>query len=432
MKFFAFIMYLGVLSCEVRAEWQIIRDAEIEETLGEIASPIFRAAGLRPESAKVYVLYSETINAFTIGNGYIFITSGLLLRFENLLHLVGVLCHEVGHIAAGHIERHIHLLEERSRNFMVAMLAGILGTSILGSPDAMALLLGYGLTDERFYLKFSRGEELAADALAASYLEKLGYDANALMGALEIFQRMDILNSSINLPDYVLTHPKASDRILALHRRVKLKKYVANEIASDKYKRVLVKLRAHLGGGSMFAEIPKDDYSQAIHQRRNGNFAKAIALLRSLAQKNPSDIYCQEALAQLLYESGDLNEAIKTYEQIYSNNINILIKIDYANALIEANKKIDRAIEILESAKYSIHLDSNVFRLLAKAYGKKEREGLAFLMLAQEQILLQNYNMAHELLVSSLNKMNEKIDQSHFKKAKYLKELLERDYGQQK
>ncbi|MDR2067664.1 MAG: M48 family metalloprotease [Holosporaceae bacterium] len=428
----AFAAYVGALFCEARAEWRLIRDAEIEETLNKIAGSIFHVAGLRSEFARVYVLHSETINAFTIGGGYIFVTSGLLLRFENLLHLIGVLCHEAGHIAAGHVERHAYLLQQRSNNFMIAMLASILGMSLAGSPDAIALLLGYGLTDERFYLKFSRGEELAADALAASYLKKLGYDVDALIGALQIFQRMDILNGGVNLPIYVLTHPKINDRIAALYRYSKFMKYEPDEATSRKYKRILIKLRAHLAQKNQFAEIPKDDYSKAIYHHHSGKSSEAIILLRNLVRKNPDDIYYKEALAQVLYESGDLKESIKMYKQIYSNNINILIKIDYANALIEANQDIDEAIKILESAKYSTHLDSDVFRSLAKAYGKKKKEGLAFLMLAQEQIMLQNYAAAHELLTNSLDKMNKKIDSSHFKKAKYLKELLERDYGQQK
>ncbi|MDR3187237.1 MAG: M48 family metalloprotease [Holosporaceae bacterium] len=426
------MIYLGAAFCEVRAEWRIIRDAEIEETLREIAGPIFRAAGLRPESAKIYVLHSEIINAFTVGNGYIFITSGLLLRFENLLHLIGVLCHEVGHMAAGHVERHAYLLQQRSQNFMIAMLAGILGTSLTGSPDAIALLLGYGLTDERFYLRFSRGEELAADALAVSYLEKLGYDAEALIGALEIFQHVDILNGGVNLPAYVLTHPKVDNRISALHRRPKSGKHEADEVPSRKYKRILTKLRCYLGEVNPFAEFSKDDYSQAIYHHRCGKSAKAVALLRNLVKKNPSDLYYKETLAQVLYESGNLSEAIKIYEQICSNNVNVLINIDYANALLEANQKIDAAIEILESAKYSMHLDSDVLRLLAKAYGKKKKEGLALLMLALEQIFLGDYAKAHELLTNSLGKMNEKTEPSHYKKAKYFKELLERDYEQGK
>jgi hypothetical protein len=43
-------------------------------------------------------------------------------------------------------------------------------------------------------------------------------------------------------------------------------------------------------------------------------------------------------------------------------------------------------------------------------------------------MLLGNYGAAREMLVSSLAKLNKKTESSQIKKAKYLKELLERDY----
>ncbi|MDR2158390.1 MAG: M48 family metalloprotease, partial [Holosporaceae bacterium] len=207
------------------ADLCLVRDAEIEETLTEMAKPIFKIAGLRPKSAKIYVVNSEIPNAFTTGNGCIFINSGLLLQFKNPLHLLGILCHETGHIAAGHIYRHMSVLEQRSKNFMLAMTAGILGTMAAGSDGAMALCLGYLMTDERLYLRFSRGEEFAADALAAAYLEKLGYGPDVLVDAFDMFQRMDVLNGEENLAVYIKTHPKTSDRISALRRRGEFKKH---------------------------------------------------------------------------------------------------------------------------------------------------------------------------------------------------------------
>jgi hypothetical protein len=48
-------------------------------------------------------------------------------------------------------------------------------------------------------------------------------------------------------------------------------------------------------------------------------------------------------------------------------------------------------------------------------------------MLAQEQMLLGNYRSALELLSVSIDKLDNKTEQSHIKKAKYLKELIERE-----
>ena len=412
----------------IKANSLIIRDAEVEEVLTEMVKTIFKVAGLRQESARVYVVKSETINAFTIGNGYIFVTVGLLRQFTDPLHVLGIFCHETAHIAAGHVNRHISVIQQRSRNSMLAMLAGILGTVITGSEAGMAIMLGYAITDERFYLKFSRSEELAADALAATYLKDLGYGPDVLIETFDVFQRMDTLNNGTNIPIYVMTHPKTDDRISVLRKSAKLKKFKANSELIKKYTRVLIKLKAYLEKQNIWTTVPDDDYSRAIYFHRIGRSKDAVELLRKLLKANPPDVYYQETLAQTLYESGQLEESIKIYKRIYNKDINVLIKIAYASVLIEANKDVELAVKILEFAKNTDYFNSEIYRLLAKAYGKQGKEGRSALMLALEQMFLGNYRTASELLTISLKKLNPKVESSFIKRAEYYRELLRRDY----
>ncbi|GHT97650.1 peptidase M48 [Alphaproteobacteria bacterium] len=413
----------------------VIRDAEIEETLAEMVKPIFKAAGLNPETAKVYVINSDSINAFTIGGGYIFINSGLLLKFKNPVHIIGILCHETAHMAAGHINRLIGVLQSRSNNLIAVMIASIIGMAVTGSPDAMALLLGYAISDERFFLRYSRSEEFAADALGASYLLKMGYSLDALIDVFYEFEQIDILNGGHNLPAYIRSHPKATDRISAIKRLSEKKpintvgKKITKKLA-EKYNRLRMKLRSHLKTIDYTSDVPTDPYSKVIYFHKIGKTSEALSIARDLIAANPNDIYYKETMAQLLYESGKIKEAIEIYKAICNDKTNILIKIDYANALLEHGENLDKAISILESAKYIDNLSEEIFRLLAKAYGKKGREGLSQLMLAQEQMLLRNYPRAYELIKSCLLKLNKKTEVSHIKKAKYFKELLERDYKQ--
>ncbi|MDR3179275.1 MAG: M48 family metalloprotease [Holosporaceae bacterium] len=408
-------------------KFSIIRDAEIEETLTEMAKPIFKVAGLNPECVKVYVIDSKSINAFTIGNGHIFIHSGLLLKFQNPLHIVGVLSHETAHVAAGHVDRLIRVIQTRNQNLLAAMVAAIIGTTLTGSPDAMAIMLGYAMCDERFFLNYSRNEEFAADALAASYLLKMNYSPEVLTDVFYEFDHMDILNGGANLPTYIRSHPPASARISALRKFCTPKQgRTVDEKMTEKYNRLTAKLKAYLKPIDSRSLMPTDPYIKAIYLHKIGRTAEALQIMRKLAASN--DIYHNEALAQMLYESGKIAEAVKIYQTICNSQTNTLIKIDYANALLELGQNIDTAIAILESAKYVDCLNGNVFRLLAKAYGKKGRIGVSQLMLAHEHMLLKDYRKAFEFLESSLEKMDKKTDESFIKKAKYLKELLERDY----
>ncbi|MDR2681655.1 MAG: M48 family metalloprotease [Holosporaceae bacterium] len=407
----------------------IIRDAEIEETLTEMAKPIFKVAGLNPENAKVYVINSNSINAFTIGNGHIFLHSGLLLKFKNPLHIVGIMCHETAHIAAGHVERLMGVMKSRSTNLLAVMIATAIGMTLSGSPDAMAILLGYAISDERFFLKYSRDEEFAADALAASYMLKMDYSPEMLAEVFYEFDHLDIMNGGSNLPTYVRSHPSATARISAIKKFCTPSRgRSVDDKLTERYNRLTAKLKAYLKPIDCRSQIPTDPYIKAIYWHKIGRTAEALGIMQELLATNSNDIYYKEAMAQMLYESGKIAEAVKIYETICDGKTNPLIRIDYANALLELGKDIDKAIAILESVKYVDRLNENVFRLLAKAYGKKGREGVSQLMLANEQMLLKNYRKALELLKSCLTKMDKKTDELFIKKAKYLEELLERDY----
>jgi predicted Zn-dependent protease len=311
---------------------------------------------------------------------------------------------------------------------MLAMLAGILGTAITGSAEALAVMIGYAITDERFYLRYSRGEELAADALGATYLGRLGYTADILIDAFGIFYRMEMLNGIATIPIYISTHPKSTDRISALQKFATSKRCTPSKDLEVNYKRIQIKLKAHLKTLTPGDPIPTDDYSRAIYFHKMGRSREAIDLLKGLTKTHPTDIYCVEALAQMLYETGQLDESIKFYEKIFNKNINVLIKIAYANVLIEANKKLKLAVSILESAKYTDYFNSEIYRLLGKAYGKLKREGLSALMLALEHMYNGNLRVAYELLIGGIEKMAPKTESSYIKTAQYYKELLERDY----
>ena len=430
VRIFLIIICVSFSFSQIKAEEDItiIRDAEIEETLTGIVQKIFDVAGLRKKSAKVYVVHSDSINAFTIGNGYVFVTSGLMMKFKNPLNLIAVLSHETGHLAAGHIDSMVSRLQNSSSNFLMAMLAGMLGGLATGSEEALAVLLGYAMTDERLFLRFSREQELAADALGASYLEKMGYDTQAMIEVFEVFERMEIIGGAASLPTYVRTHPKSIDRISALQKRQKTNgksKKCTPELV-EKYKRITEKLKSYVGNSGLFEQIPQEDYPKAIYLHRKGKSKEAIEILKKIVARKPKDVYYKETLAQMLSESGNPSEAIKYYKQIYSPKSHVLIKVDYAKALVQ-EKQADSAIKILETAKYEDRFNPEIFRLLANAYGQKGRQGLSFFMLAQEQMLLQNYHMAYELLKNSLQLMDKKTEASYIKKAQYFKQLLERE-----
>ena len=420
---FIFALFFLVIS-EAASGFSLIRDAEIETLLTEMVRPIFKAAGLREDSAKVFIIDSDTINAFTIGGGYIFVYTGLLLRLDPM-QLMGVLAHETAHIAAGHINRLMAVLQSRGQNLTGAMLAGILAAIVTRSEKPMAIMMGYIMTDDRFFLRYSRGEEFAADALGASFLEKMGYDSKCMISLLHKFQDFENMNPGANAPEYVMTHPKLSERISALHKRPQNSTKKLSEDFQKRYRQGIVKLKAYK------KNYQGEAYAKAICLHKVGNNKQSLEILRDLSNKNPKDIFYKETLAQFLFESGQLEDSIKIYKQIYDStpkkDLHPLIQMSYAEVLINANKDLSTAVKILESIKVKEYFDENVYRLLANAYGKQKRLGLSYLMSANEKVLLGNYTVARELLKLSLANLDKKHEKKYIEQAKYLQELIKRE-----
>ena len=86
----------------------LIRDAEIEDTIRAYATPIFRAAGLNPQSISVYLVQDRSLNAFVTNGLQMFIHTGLLMDAEDPMAVIGVIAHETGHISGGHVVAYVH------------------------------------------------------------------------------------------------------------------------------------------------------------------------------------------------------------------------------------------------------------------------------------------------------------------------------------
>src|ERR1700741_1927108 len=121
---FGFTLAIGLapsLVCAGAAAESIIRDTEIEADIRTMVTPIWRAAGLEPSSLHVYLVEDKQINSFVAGGQNEFIKTGLLMRAKTPNQLIGVLAHETGHIAGGHLTRAQQAMRNASIEGIIAM-----------------------------------------------------------------------------------------------------------------------------------------------------------------------------------------------------------------------------------------------------------------------------------------------------------------------
>jgi len=118
----------------------IVRDTEIEEILHQEADPVFVAAGLDPKKVQIHLVGDKELNAFSTAGLNIYVNTGLILETKTPDQLEGVIAHETGHVAGGHVARS----GAATKAALGPMLAGI-GLGILaaaaGSPEGAAALV---------------------------------------------------------------------------------------------------------------------------------------------------------------------------------------------------------------------------------------------------------------------------------------------------
>ena len=139
----------------------------------------------------------NTINAFALPGGQVFITFALFSKLENEDQLAGVLGHEIGHVLGRHSAERI----AESEYWQGLVTAGSVGGDIGG------LVSGIG---QNTLLTNGRDDELESDELGVKFMLKAGYNPEAMIGVMEILKAAAGPN---RVPEMQSTHPDPENRI---------------------------------------------------------------------------------------------------------------------------------------------------------------------------------------------------------------------------
>ena len=98
----AAVLAMLVLAARPVAAQSILRDAETERLLADMAAPLVEAAGLEPENVDIVLVNDPSVNAFVIGGQAVYLNSGLINEASSAGEVQGVIAHELGHVTGGH------------------------------------------------------------------------------------------------------------------------------------------------------------------------------------------------------------------------------------------------------------------------------------------------------------------------------------------
>ncbi len=383
----------------------LIRDAEIENTIRVFVTPIWKAAGLDPNGVEIMIVQDGSLNAFVAGGQRIFINTGLIMRTERPNQLIGVLAHETGHIAGGHLARQ----QEELRNLTtMQILEAILGAGAMaGGAVSRGGAGGPGPTGPGStpvpgsllsFLKYTQTQESSADQAAITFLDRTHQSPKGTAEFLKLLQQQERMYMGQQIP-YLRTHPLTQDRITSFEEAAAHSPYANTPDTPqflDMHHRMVAKLYGFIAPEATLQRFSEADrsvparYARAIALYRKAALGSALLTIDGLLKEYPNDPYFHELRGQMLFENGRAAESIASYRRAVQLLPGVaILKIDYARALLETDKPDNdrEAVRNLEMASQTEMGSFELWRLMASGYAKLNNPGMTSLARAEMAIL---------------------------------------------
>jgi predicted Zn-dependent protease len=394
----------------------VVRDAEIEQLLREYTQPILRAAGLAQQNVQVVIINDRSFNAFVADGRRIFVNGGALMEAETPNQIIGVLAHETGHIAGGHLSRMRDAIASATTQSIIAMLLGagaLVAASRSGCTDlgqaGMAALAGPSIAIQNTMFGYMRAQEEQADRAGVKFLTATGQSPK---GMYETFKRLadQSLYQVRYMNPYLQTHPLPSERVAALEGLAKASPYWDHKDPPALQARHDL-MRAKLYGfieraDGVARRYPPSDtslaarYARAIAAYRFYDPRGAQAQIDALIQAQPQNPYFYELKGQALLEAGRPAEAIGPLRHAVQLAPNpALIQIMLGQALVATRDRahVEEAISILQATVLREPDSPDAYGHLAMAYGLKNDLPRADLASAQAAFIRGDIKTAREL-----------------------------------
>src|SRR3954468_2899130 len=395
----------------------LLRDTEIEQPLREYTRRILRAAGLEKQNIQVVIINDPGFNAFVADGRRIFVNYGALMKSETPNQIIGVLAHETGHLAGGHLSKMREQLAQAQTQMIIAMLlgAGAMGAGARAGAGrglanaGAAAISGPQEMIRRNLLSYVRQQEENAGRAGVKFLTATGQSAR---GMYEPFKRFtsESLFAARGADPYLQSHPMPAERGAALEELARASAYW------DKKDDPALQLRHDMIRAKISAFMERQDtvyrryplsndstparYARAITTYLHGDLRSALTQIDALIQQQPSNGYFYELRGQALLEGGRPADAIAPLRRaVQLSNSAPLIEMLLGQALVATENKAytDEAVAILRAAVARESEAPLGYAQLAMAYGRKGDYAQADLASAQAAFLRGDNKTARDL-----------------------------------
>lgn len=188
---------------QVVQQVDVVRDSRLQSYVKDLGSRLARQPQAQQYPYEFTLINDPNINAFALPGGPIFVHSGLIGHADNEGHVVGVLAHEIAHVALR------HGTNQASKASVLQVPAALAGIALGPGAAGQIAGAGVGLTLNAVMLKYSRSAEEEADALGARLMAGAGYNPIEMA---RFFEKLEAQGGS-RAPQFLSSHPSPGNRV---------------------------------------------------------------------------------------------------------------------------------------------------------------------------------------------------------------------------
>jgi beta-barrel assembly-enhancing protease len=402
----------AMVTRELRDQGALLEDPEVNEYIQGIGQRLAAQSADGGKDFAFFVIKDDSINAFAVPGGFVFIHQGLILATTTESELASVMGHEIAHVTQHHIARQLRAQSQQSLATAAGMIAAILLGAAGGGQAAMGGIAAVQGMAAQQQINFTRDNEMEADRVGIGYLAGAGFDANSMGAFFETLSRHEGLAATY-IPAMLVDHPVTTDRVAEakaraaqfpprtqhdsqsyelIRERVRVLSTPADIDLLSTYERKVARGEADLA----------DQYAYALELTQHNRGEDAVKVLTPLVQKHETLPLLQIALAQAMAKAGHNKESLAYFArtvQLFPRNVPVTVR--YAQELMAVGKPME-AHNLLLDLFNIVAPTPDQIRLIALAANAAGDSGDAYFYMGEYQIAGGDLSLAAQQLQLAL------------------------------
>ncbi len=187
---------------QINQEMTVVNDPEVNRFINAMGQRLYANAPDRGVvEPRFHVVRDDSLNAFAVPGGDIYVHTGLIKAVDDEAELAAVVAHELGHVIRRHGARQV------SRNMGMQLLEQALLGEAGQATQIVSQLLQTGVM-----FNYSRDDEREADQIAVHAMHRTGLDPMALRSFFGKLQAQSGGGGG-GIPTFLSTHPPTAERM---------------------------------------------------------------------------------------------------------------------------------------------------------------------------------------------------------------------------